>query len=238
MSLIASLVILNSNMPVIDRHVDYNQIVISISAFIIMVLYLTVKLLFKDYYYHLFINVFRVDVSGKELGETSAAGNQASLLTEIASILSVGTALMTSLVYFGEIGNVVIKPAVMLLITTSASLGLVLFYKISLAALGWILDIKEVTKQYSEMTSDIFRVLGIIIFPIFLILPFSDLWLQNILIFSIIAIASVSVLVRVYGFFNFLIKIKFFNHYAILYFCIFEILPLLYIAHFVGKLSV
>jgi hypothetical protein len=225
-------------MPVIERHTDYNQVVISVSAFIIVLLLLAVKLLFKDYLRHLFINVFRSDVSAKNFSESNSAGNQASVITGLAAILSTGSAIMTLVVYYSGIKNTVnIKPVLLLLITTGSVIAFVALYKIILWFLGLILDISNITKTYSDMTSDIFRVMGIIIFPLFLILPFSDLGTQNVLIFSVLAIVIVALTVRLYGFFNFLIKIKFFNHYAILYFCVFEILPVLFIIKIIGNLK-
>ncbi len=231
-----SFTILNVSMPVIERHTDYNQVVLSVSAFVVVLLLLTVKLLFKDYFRHLFINVFRSDVSAKNFSESNSAGNQASFITGVTAILSTGSAIMALIVYYSGIGSVNIKPALLLLITTGSVIAFVALYKISLWFLGSILDIPDITKTYSDMTSDIFRVMGIIIFPLFIILPFSDLWAQKVLIISIIAIIAIALTVRVYGFFNFLIKIKFFNHYAILYFCVLEILPVLFVVKIIGKL--
>ncbi len=229
---------LNSNMPIVERQTDYNQIVICLSAFVVLILLLAVKLLFKNYFKHLFINVFRNDVSAKNLIESNSAGNQASFITGIIAILSTSSSIMASAVYSKTLNvSFGIKPAVMLLLIIASIVTFVGLYKISLWFLGWILDISNITKTYSDMTSDIFRVMGIIIFPIFLLIPFSDFWAQKALIISIMSIVILALFVRVYGFFSFLVKIKFFNHYAILYFCIFEILPILFIVDIIGRIK-
>jgi hypothetical protein len=237
MQFLASINILNAAMPVVERQTDYKVIVISLSAFIIILVLLAVKLLFNNYFKHLITNVLRIDVSAKNFSDTNSAGIQASLLTGIASTLSVGTAIMTLVVYYpGFASTVNIKPGVLLLATTGTAVIFVALYKISLWFLGWVLNYTQELSQYSDMTSDIFRVMGIIIFPLFLIIPFTDLWMQKLLIFSVILVFAIAFIVRLYGFVNFLVKIKFFNHYAILYFCTFEILPVLFIAKIMGNL--
>lgn len=237
MQILASISILNSAMPVVVRQTDYKVIAISLSAFVIVLIFLAVKLLFRNYFKHLFINVFRSDISAKNFSETNSSGIQASILTGIASTLSVGTAIMTLVEYFpGFSSTINIKPAVFLLATIGIAVLFVAFYRISLSFLGWVLNKDDVISQYSEMTSDIFRVMGIIIFPLFMVIPFSELWLQKVLIISVISVFIIAFIVRFYGFVNFLVKIKFFNHYAILYFCTFEILPVLFILNIIGNL--
>lgn len=226
---------LNVGMPVLERHFDMNLVVITISAFVVMILLLLVKLLFKSYFQNLFINVFRYDVSASQLVESNSAGIQASVLTSLASIISIGNALMCVAIYYNaSVFSKTINSVLLLSILIGSVAAFLFFYKIVLGLLGWILEISEIAKSYSDMISDIFKVLGIILFPIFLLLPFADLWMQKFLIFSIIASISIALLVKIFGFFKIMTKIKFFNHYAILYFCTFEILPILLIVKIAG----
>ncbi len=228
---------LNASMPIVERHLDTNQVVVSISALVVILLFISVKLLFKGYFSHLFVNVFRTDVSASKLIESNSAGTQASIITTVASTISIGSAIMSILVFnTTTVYSNTIKPLVLLLILIAGVSAFLLFYKIALWVLGWIFEISEIAATYSDMISDIFKVAGIIIFPSFLIMPFADIWMYNILSYCTLAFLSIAIIIKLYGFFRILTKIKFFNHYAILYFCIFEILPILLIVKIAGYL--
>jgi len=111
------------------------------------------------------------------------------------------------------------------------------FYKTSLLMLGWITDKEQVTSEYSRLTSDIFRFIGIILIPLFLVISFSEVWTQNYLIYTMLAIVVLAFCIRLFKFFVAIFKIKFLNHYTILYFCVFEILPVLFVVKIAGSLS-
>jgi hypothetical protein len=57
--------------------------------------------------------------------------------------------------------------------------------------------------------------------------PFISIESTKVLGYSILILAIIGFLMKTFKFFSYSIKIKFFNHYAILYFCVFEILPIL-----------
>ena len=228
-----------SSMPVIERQINSNQIIICISAMIVLLLLLTVKLLYHGYFRHVFLNVFRSELSVRNGDENNNAVQQASVLTGIMALISTTTAIFSYSMYSTSISLMPTnKPIQIYFVILAIVLSFTVFYRLSLFLLGWIIDITKVTLNYSNLTSNIFRIMGLIIFPFFLIIPFSEESLQNLLIYSILAIIVLAFALRLYNFLLILFKIKFLNHYAILYFCMFEILPVLIVVKIAGSLSV
>jgi hypothetical protein len=220
-----------SSLPVIERHIDSSQIIICVSAIIILLLLLTVKLLYHGYFRHVFLTVFRSEQSirGGDDNNNNAI-NQASILTGIMALLSTTTAVFSYSMYSPAISFMTTnKPIEIFFVIFAIVLSFTTFYRISLFLLGWIIDITKITISYSNITSNIFKIMGLIIFPFYFIATFSEPWLQNILIYSTLTIIILAFAVRLY---------KFLNHYAILYFCVFEILPVLIVVKIAGSLSV
>ncbi|HNQ68312.1 MAG TPA: DUF4271 domain-containing protein [Bacteroidales bacterium] len=228
-----------SSLPVIERHIDSSQIIICVSAIIILLLLLTVKLLYHGYFKHVFLSVFRSEQSIRGGDDNNNAINQASILTGIMALISTTTAVFSYSMYSPAISFMPTnKPIVIYFAIFVIVLSFTTFYRISLFLLGWIIDITKITISYSNITSNIFKIMGLIIFPFFFIATFSEPWLQNILIYSILIIVVLAFAIRLYNFLLILFKIKFLNHYAILYFCVFEILPVLIVVKIAGSLSV
>lgn len=231
--------IILSSLPVVERQTNYYQLIICVSATIVLLLILIVNLFYHGYFRYLFTKVFRNDSSVRNSDESNYAVNQASVITGIMAIISITTALFTLLIYTTPVNFMPnYKPFEIYLLIFLIVLCFTIFYKTSLYLLGYILNLNQVTLKYSSITSDIFSMMGLIIFPFFLISTFSDEWLQNMLIFSMLAIVILAFAVRLYNFYSTLFKIKFLNHYAILYFCMFEILPVLLIVKIAKSLSV
>lgn len=225
--------LIKAGMPVLVRNTDYNQIVISVISFLVVCLIIVVKLSFKGYYSNLFTSVWRPDSSVRKSWE-SGTGVIASTLSGIAAILSVTATVMVVMVYFMIPDKLNLSPFAFLTISLLSTTAYFLFYKIVLSFLGYVIDISEHAHFYSLMKSDYYKVMSLLLLPLFVIFPHSDPIMYKTLIIAIAIIAVLSLLINIFSFFSYLIKIKFLNHYAILYFCILEILPLLVVAKLIG----
>ncbi|HOZ30575.1 MAG TPA: DUF4271 domain-containing protein [Bacteroidales bacterium] len=226
------------SLPVIERQSDNNQIVICVSALIIIILLLIVKLLFDGYFKIVISSVFRNEVTTRNIDESNYALNQASLITGIITIISITTALFSCVAYFTKFNFIQGHNSWLVFLSIlSIVICYTFYYKISLSLLGWILDLQQLTSKYSKVTSDIFRLIGLVIFPFFLVISFSEVWMQNYLVYSMLIIIVLAFTIRLYNFLLTIFKIKFLNHYTILYFCVFEILPILFIVKIAGSLS-
>ena len=226
--------LLNAGMPVLIRNTDYNQVVISVISFLVISLIIVVKVAFKGYYSNLLNSILRPDSSARKQYD-SGSGVIASTLSGIAAILSVTATVMIVLVYFMIPDKLNLSPFSLLLISFASSAAYYVFYKASLAFLGYVVDVSEQASFYSTMKSDFYKVMSLLLLPLFVIFPHSDPIMYKSLIITIAIIAVLSLLMNVFSFFSYLIKIKFLNHYAILYFCILEILPLLVVAKLIGN---
>ncbi|MDD4148779.1 MAG: DUF4271 domain-containing protein, partial [Bacteroidales bacterium] len=101
---------------------------------------------------------------------------------------------------------------------------------------AWLFDMQEQMKVYLNGFFHSMSLLGLIVFPIFILIPFVGGILLNVLIYLIILLAGLWFSYNTIGFFRQSFKIKFFNHYSILYFCIFEILPIIVLIRLLGNL--
>lgn len=225
--------LIDAGMPVLIRNTDYNQIIISVISFIVVSLVVVVKVLFKGYFASLFISVWRPDSTSKKLFE-SGSGVIASALSGIAAILSVTASVMVVMVYFRIPDKLDLNPISLLAISLASSAAYYFFNKATLSFLGYVIDIREQASFYSSMKSDYYKVMALLLLPMFVLFPHSNPIMYKSLIISIIVIVALSFLINIFSFFSYLIKIKFLNHYTILYFCILEILPLLIVAKLIG----
>lgn len=233
MILDASGELIQTGMPILVRNTDYNQIIISVISFLVVCLIIVVKISFKGYYSNLFISVWRPDSSAKKLYE-SGSGALASTLSGIAAILSVTATVMVVMAYFMIPSKLDLHPLLFLMISLVATAAYYLFYKTMLSFLGFVIGISEQASFYSKLKSDHYKVMSLLLLPLFVMFPHANPIMYKILIIAIILIAIFSFLINIFSFFSYLIKIKFLNHYAILYFCILEILPLLIVVKLIG----
>jgi hypothetical protein len=220
-------------MPVLVRNTDYNQVLISVISFLVVCLIIVVKLSFKGYYSNLFVSVWQPDSSVRKSWE-SGTGVIASTLSGIAAILSITVTVMVVMIYFMIPNKLNLSPFAFFIISLASTAAYYLFYKTVLSFIGYVIDISEQAHFYSVMKSDHFKVMSLLLLPLFVIFPHSDPTIYKTLIIAIAVIAALSLLINIFSFFSYLIKIKFLNHYAILYFCILEILPLLVVAKLIG----
>ncbi len=214
---------------ILERTLDHKKIIIISIAFILFLLYALVKILYKGYYYRLFYLLFRQDYSTSSFAESNTSFINAGKLVFIASVLSYAGATFSIFAYnqdfnkyFDENQVVVASLSIIAIV-----IGLFFIKWLIYSLFGWVFDAIKPIKEYLNLFYNNIRALGIIIFPFFLFVPFLNETASNILTYSVLGLITLTLLYNYYTFWQYSIKIKFFNHYTFLYFCVFEILPIL-----------
>ncbi len=229
-------VICSDLMPVIERSTDANLIVILISSFLILLLLLAVKVFYTGYYQDLLYLLRRSESVGTSFfSESNTSQIQAGIITQIASVLSIATALFTISAYTDiELNPSAFSPIVHFFITLIFVLAFVYFRILIFKLFAWLFDFTKPVKPYITYILNILKVFGVIIFPVFIVMPFVNINTRIGLAITILSLALISALLQYYIYFANTIKIKFFNHYSILYFCTLEILPSLFLLKLIG----
>jgi hypothetical protein len=210
------------------RQPDFRMLVIVISAFLIFLLLTIVKIFYSGYYNRLFYVLFRQDYLGASFAESNASFNNAGIFVLIASLLSVSASFFTIIVYTSKLQLFADEKELSFALFGFLGVSLLFFLKWMVYSFwGWLVHASEHTKNYLSLFFQNIRAFGILIFPIFILVPFVGENIRNVLIYTILISAILLLLYNYYAFWRYSVKIKFFNHYAILYFCTFEILPIL-----------
>lgn len=232
----------NIDISIIERVPDYNMLAICIASLVVFILLLSVKVFFKEYYKDLFYVILRPDNSGKIYIENNITYIQATIIVQISSIITVATAIFAIIVYlpgsfisekieiFRDTFNN--KPIEILFLYLRLMLIIVVYliYRwFATCFVGWVFGFNKVTEVYFDFNLNLIKILGIILFPVCLLLPFAYDTANKILIICILIFFILVFIYKSVIFFLNSIKIKFFNHYSILYFCTFEILPILFL---------
>jgi len=223
---------LNSdNINVLVRQADSRMNVVAVVGLVIFILYTIVKVFYSGYYNRLVYVLFKQDYSGAAFSESNTSFINAGFYVLLASVLSISATVFVVLSYhsdfllYFENFNVVL----LALIVFAAVIVFFVVKWLIYSFWGWIFASSQHSKNYMGMFFYALRALGILFFPIFLIFPFVGEAVRNVLVYSTMGLFSISLLYTFYTFWKYSIRIKFFNHYAILYFCTFEILPILII---------
>ena len=224
-------------MPIIERQTDYTLIVILVVSFLSFITFLFVKIVFPGYYQTLWYSASRLETINKNHTESNSTSNLSRSIVIIGSTLSIASTLYAIYFYSPLFYNTrELKPLVVMIISVLSCVGFLGLSTLCLSFLGYLFDQKEITKSYSMRLVLIYKLSGLILLPLFLIMPFVDGKTANLLTISILGLIGFALLFRFINFFYYLFKIKFFNHYSILYFCTFEILPILILLKIVLKL--
>lgn len=219
----------SANLPLIERQIDYAQYyTIGISIFL-FISYIIVKVFFAGYYKNLFYVALRQDTSRASFKESNSAFKQADLYILLNAVISLSAGLFTVIIYYPKYDlNSFLQNNVTVLLFSIIIVTAALFFKwLTYSYFGWLLNLSNMSKSFLNSFFYSIRIYGIINFPIFLFVPFVG---QNARIFLTMCMLGALLIVVLYNFYTYWqqsIKIKFFNHYTILYFCIFEILPIL-----------
>ena len=215
-------------MPVIDRIKDWNASIILIASVIILILVVTVRLKYPEFYRSVLYRMFVENFLGREVSKPTEVSSIEALST-IISLLSISTMLFATICYSGvttiglEYGKEWVSMLYILLVFSAYnfSRGLInLFF-------GFLFRMEKFAAAYNTLILDTERVLSLVFIPLFAFCPFVHVATAKILIY--IAFASVVILVgfQFVTFFFHLVKNKFLNHHSILYFCALEVLPIL-----------
>lgn len=229
-------VICSDLMPVIERSTDANLIVILISSLLIFLLLLAVKVFYTRYYQDLFYLLRKSETVGTSFfSESNTSQIQAGVITQIASVLSIATALFTISAYTDvDLNSGTYIPIIHFFIILSFVLAFVYFRILIFKLIAWVFDFTKPVNTYITYILNILKVFGIIIFPIFIVIPFININTRIGLTIIILSLALISTSLQYYVYFTNTIKIKFFNHYSILYFCTLEIIPSLFLLKLIG----
>ncbi|MBN2776253.1 MAG: DUF4271 domain-containing protein [Bacteroidales bacterium] len=233
------LLYLNANylLPVIEKQTDYAQYYVMGVSILLFTTYIIIKVLFSGYYQNLFYVALKQDNLRSSFKESNSAFKQADLYILIAALLSLVTGIFTIINYYPMFNNdsfLVNHWVLFLSILSFVLLVLVLKWAVY-SYFGWILDLSNFSKNYLSSFFYSIRIYGIINFPIFIFVPFVGETMRIILIYSMLSTIAIVVLYNFYTYWRQTIKIKFFNHYSILYFCTLEILPILILIRIVGN---
>ncbi len=227
--MLLQLIILAENNSILVRQTDILMYVVAIAGFALFLLYTVVKVVHQGYYHRLFYVLFKQEYSATSFNESNSSFINAGYYILFGSALSIASMIFVALGYRSDFSHYFESQNV---ITTGLIiLGSVLVYFLVKWLIysfwGWLFEFSELSQNYINHFFYNQRALGIIIFPIFFVCPFVPESVRNILIYIAIGVVVVSTLYAFYTFWRYTMKIKFFNHYAILYFCAFEILPIL-----------
>lgn len=224
-------------MPSIQRHSDYGQFILLAVSLLLFITYISIKNFFPKYYNHLFFIAFKQDIARVAYSETNSNVKQADLVIIIAAAISIGGAIYTVFRYY-PYNTIILSDSKTILEFSVITLGVIILMMLKYLTyhyFAWLFNIQLQIKAYLDSFFHALRLTGLIVFPVFILIPFVGGMLLNVLITLILVMASILFFYNLFIFFRQSLKIKFFNHYSILYFCIFEILPIIVLIKLLGK---
>lgn len=229
----------NNLLPIIERPTDYAQYYVMLVSIILFITFILVKVLFSGYYQNLFYIAKKQDSSRASFKESNTAFKQADFYILIAANFSLATGIFTIITYFPftNTNNFVQQPFFIFLIIFGIVTSIFLLKWAIYKYFGWILNLSNFSTNYLSKFFNSIRIYGIINFPIFIFVPFVGETLRIVLIICMLAALTAVILYNFYIFWHQTIKIKFFNHYSILYFCTLEILPILILIRIAGNIE-
>ncbi|MDD2634643.1 MAG: DUF4271 domain-containing protein [Bacteroidales bacterium] len=222
-------ILLEVLMPAIERHADYGQFIILAASVLLLFILITVKVLFPKYLKHLFFITFKQDLTRGAYFETSSSIKQADVFMLFASTISISAAMYAVFRYF-PYNTIILSDAKTFLEFAFIILGVItilLLKHLIYNYFAWLFDMQIHKKAYFIGFYNLLRLTGIILFPIFILIPFVGGMFLNVLIALVLITGGLVFFYNMFIFFRQSLKIKFLNHYCILYFCIFEILPII-----------
>ena len=213
-----------------ERPDNTSIIIITAISLILVILISFIKNFYKDFYQKLFRVSFRLNKSNTNFIDSVVLNNQAILISLSIAILSISTAIYTTVSFYK------VKPQVydennftMFFIVLAIVGGYLIFKNISIVILGKIFEQNNLAKQNINYATCLIQITGIILLPVYILIPFTETLLSNFFMTTTILIIIVSQIYFYFLFFFNLIKQKMLNFYTILYFCIFEVLPILFL---------
>lgn len=223
------------NFQLIQRSQNDNFNLLLLISFVIFLILLIIKHNHAKYFSTLFLYLFDYKLISQLLNDKTFA--RPSFFMDIASILILGSSLYVisthNQIPIFALSNFASYNILFLNILLVA-FYFILFRLIN-SFLGSLLKISQVANIYSNMSLNILKVASIIIYPVLVIFYLFSSEIRELFSIFILLIIILSIIVRFFVFFNISFKRKILNHYSILYLCVFEILPILYIVKFLVK---
>jgi hypothetical protein len=229
----AYLELLDISMPIIERNSNDNYLILSIIAFVVFILIIITKLTNQNYLQNLIKSTLRFE----DLQKTKQKSNSNAFLNIVTisiPILNISATLMMIITYFKfPIFNIT-NSFILICILIFAVFFYFLFTKTNLMLIGNLTNMKSYAIDCTLIRLNNIKVLSLFLSPLYLLFPFANTKMQSHLVFAAILILAIIFLIKIISFFIYLFKIKFLNHFSILYFCTLEILPLLIVCKLVG----
>ena len=229
----AYLELLDISMPIIERNSNDNYLILSIIAFVVFCLIITIKLTNQNYLHNLIKSTLRFE----DLQKTKQKSNSSALLniaTISIPILNISATIMMIITYFKIPVFNITNSFTLIFIIIFAVVFYLFLTKTNLILIGNLTDMITYATDCTLIRFNNLKVLSLFLLPVFLLFPFVNTKMQSYLVVAAILVLVIIFLIKIISFFIYLFKIKFLNHYSILYFCTLEILPLLIVCKLIG----
>ncbi len=229
----AYLKFLDISMPIIERNFNDSSLILSIIAFVVFCLIITIKLTNQNYLHNLIKSTLRFE----DLQKTKQKSNSSALLniaTISIPILNISATIMMIITYFKIPVFNITNSFTLIFIIIFAVVFYLFLTKTNLILIGNLTDMITYATDCTLIRFNNLKVLSLFLLPVFLLFPFVNTKMQSYLVVAAILVLVIIFLIKIISFFIYLFKIKFLNHYSILYFCTLEILPLLIVCKLIG----
>lgn len=229
----AYLKFLDISMPIIERNFNDSSLILSIIAFVVFCLIITIKLTNQNYLHNLIKSTLRFE----DLQKTKQKSNSSALLniaTISIPILNISATIMMIITYFKIPVFNITNSFTLIFIIIFAVVVYLFLTKTNLILIGNLTDMITYATDCTLIRFNNLKVLSLFLLPVFLLFPFVNTKMQSYLVVAAILVLVIIFLIKIISFFIYLFKIKFLNHYSILYFCTLEILPLLIVCKLIG----
>ncbi|HOE39738.1 MAG TPA: DUF4271 domain-containing protein [Bacteroidales bacterium] len=229
----AYLKFLDISMPIIERNFNDSSLILSIIAFVVFCLIITIKLTNQNYLHNLIKSTLRFE----DLQKTKQKSNSSALLniaTISIPILNISATIMMIITYFKIPVFNITNSFTLIFIIIFAVVFYLFLTKTNLILIGNLTNMITYATDCTLIRFNNLKVLSLFLLPVFLLFPFVNTKMQSYLVVAAILVLVIIFLIKIISFFIYLFKIKFLNHYSILYFCTLEILPLLIVCKLIG----
>ena len=229
----AYLKFLDISMPIIERNFNDSSLILSIIAFVVFCLIITIKLTNQNYLHNLIKSTLRFE----DLQKTKQKSNSSALLniaTISIPILNISATIMMIITYFKIPVFNITNSFTLIFIIIFAVVVYLFLTKTNLILIGNLTNMITYATDCTLIRFNNLKVLSLFLLPVFLLFPFVNTKMQSYLVVAAILVLVIIFLIKIISFFIYLFKIKFLNHYSILYFCTLEILPLLIVCKLIG----
>lgn len=224
------------SLPIIERHLDYRQVIVSAAVIVALLILLFIKLNFGNYFKNLFQSLFHGDLSTRLTDRSRPLNNKMQNIFLVAAVVSHACTLFVIVAYHPKLS---LKANISNLTLFAACLAVVSFYmlyvRLVMTLIGNIFSAHKFAAMYCKAKIDIFNIASILLLACVVFFPFMTANIRFIMAIYLIVIVLASYVVQAVIYFFYSVKIKFFHLHTFLYFCAVEIIPVLYLMNFFDR---